>query len=104
MAFYTFFSIVPVERDTRKKKISRRNKHEKNTFRNPRLRTGVHPGSGLRPGLCLSFAFADDKPVTIRLGNFNANGEPGQAASLKFAELENEYSGGTITVEVHNNS
>ena len=51
-----------------------------------------------------AFAFADDKPVTIRLGNFNANGEPGQAASLKFAELANEYSGGTITVEVHNNS
>ena len=49
-------------------------------------------------------ASADDKPVIIRLGNFNANGEPGQAASLLFAELANKYSNGTITVEVHNNS
>ena len=49
-------------------------------------------------------ASADDKPVIIRLGNFNANGEPGQAASLLFADLANKYSNGTITVEVHNNS
>ena len=50
------------------------------------------------------FVAADDKPVIIRLGNFNANGEPGQAASLLFADLANKYSNGTITVEVHNNS
>ncbi|MBR2099133.1 MAG: TRAP transporter substrate-binding protein DctP, partial [Firmicutes bacterium] len=49
-------------------------------------------------------AAADDKPVIIRLGNFNANGEPGQAASLLFAEKANEYSNGSITVEVHNAS
>ncbi|MCR4819318.1 MAG: TRAP transporter substrate-binding protein [Fretibacterium sp.] len=49
-------------------------------------------------------AFAADNPVTIRLGNFNANGEPGQAASLLFAERANKYSNGSITVEVHNNS
>ena len=55
-------------------------------------------------GFGQAFAAADDKPVTIRLGNFNANGEPGQAASLLFADLANQYSGGTITVEVHNNS
>jgi tripartite ATP-independent transporter DctP family solute receptor len=51
-----------------------------------------------------ALAMADDSPVIIRLGNFNANGEPGQAASLLFAELANKYSGGTVTVEVHNNS
>ena len=55
---------------------------------------------------CAQTVMADeaDPAVTIRLGNFNADGEPGQAASLKFAELANEYSNGSITVEVHNNS
>lgn len=47
---------------------------------------------------------SSDPAVTIRLGNFNAEGEPGQNASLLFADLANEYSGGSITVEVHNNS
>lgn len=47
---------------------------------------------------------SSDPAVTIRLGNFNAEGEPGQNASLLFAKLANEYSGGSITVEVHNNS
>lgn len=49
-------------------------------------------------------AASSDPAVTIRLGNFNADGEPGQNASLLFAKLANEYSGGSITVEVHNNS
>ena len=55
---------------------------------------------------CAQTVMADeaDPAVTIRLGNFNADGEPGQAASLKFAELANEYSNGSITVEVHNYS
>ena len=50
---------------------------------------------------CAQTVMADeaDPAVTIRLGNFNADGEPGQAASLKFAELANEYSNGSITVE-----
>lgn len=47
---------------------------------------------------------SSDPAVTIRLGNFCAEGEPGQTASLLFAKLANEYSGGSITVEVHNNS
>ena len=55
-------------------------------------------------GFGSAFAAADDPKVVIRLGNFNANGEPGQAASLLFAELANKYSDGSITVEVHNNS
>lgn len=42
--------------------------------------------------------------TVIRLGNFNADGEPGQETSLLFAEKVAAYSGGEITVEVHNNS
>ncbi len=49
-------------------------------------------------------AASSDPAVTIRLGNFNADGEPGQNASLLFADLANQYSGGSVTVEVHNNS
>jgi tripartite ATP-independent transporter DctP family solute receptor len=45
-----------------------------------------------------------DPAVTIILGNFCAEGEPGQNASLLFAEKANEYSNGSITVEVHNKS
>ena len=42
--------------------------------------------------------------VKITLANFCADGEPGQNASLFFAEKVREYSEGTIEVEVHNNS
>ncbi len=49
-------------------------------------------------------SFAADPSVTIRLGTYNADGEPGYHASVLFAKLANEYSGGSVTVEVHNNS
>lgn len=45
-----------------------------------------------------------DPAVTIILGNFCAEGEPGQNASLLFAEKAAEYSNGSVTVEVHNKS
>ena len=49
-------------------------------------------------------AAASDPTVTMILGNFCAEGEPGQNASLLFAEKAAEYSGGSVTVEVHNAS
>lgn len=41
---------------------------------------------------------------TIVLANFCADGEPGQNASLLFADKVAEYSGGSLYVEVHNKS
>lgn len=41
---------------------------------------------------------------TVVLANFNADGEPGQNASLLFADRVAEYSNGSLYVEVHNKS
>lgn len=41
---------------------------------------------------------------TIVLANFNTDGEPGQNASLLFADKVAEYSNGSLYVEVHNKS
>ena len=47
---------------------------------------------------------ADDPAVNMTLGSFCVEGEPGQKASLLFAEKAAEYSGGSVTVEVQNAS